>query len=384
MSAGRTAHHAPRGFALPAAIMALVLLSALVAGALFVSTGELRAGRTDLADQRALATAEWALERAIARWDPRRNTALAVGTSDVVLDSVSSTGDRAMVIATRVQRQGFLVTAYAASAGDGRGIPARHTIAASLRLTGVRVPSSAALTAAGAVTVDGGFVDGGDASAAVNANGLCDESVSDGAGIAVPDTSLVCGALCAGGVPSGVTGSPPVMALGGLTSDSASGIVDLANPAALAARAPIELLGGTLAPRPVVDAVACDRTDPLNWGDPGGRGPCADHYAFIHVRGSLVLGAGSVGQGILVVDGSLRMETGARFAGVVIVGDDIVVTGVGAELAGVAFALDTDRAGGTRVAGGGAIRRAGCAARRAVLGTSRLTRTPVRWWAELR
>jgi hypothetical protein len=208
--------------------------------------------------------------------------------------------------------------------------------------------------------------------------------VSDGAGIAVPDTSLVCGALCAGGLPSGVTGSPPVMALGGLTSDSASGVLGVANPSALVARASIALLGGTVAPRPVVNAVECDRTDPLNWGDPSGGGPCADHYAFIHVRGSLVLGAGSVGQGILLVDGSLRVEAGARFVGVVIVGDDIVVTGVGAELTGVTFALDADSTAGTRVADGGAIRRAGCAARRAVLATSRLTRTPVRWWAELR
>ena len=66
MSSTRMAHADRGGFALPAAIMALVLLSALVAGALFVSTEELRAGRTDLADQRAMATAEWALERAIA------------------------------------------------------------------------------------------------------------------------------------------------------------------------------------------------------------------------------------------------------------------------------------------------------------------------------
>ena len=68
-----------RGFALPTAIIALVLLSALVAGALFVSTEELRAGRGDVADQHALSTAEWALERAISDWDARRNTPHLVG-----------------------------------------------------------------------------------------------------------------------------------------------------------------------------------------------------------------------------------------------------------------------------------------------------------------
>ena len=69
------------GFALPAAIIAIVLLSALVAGALFVSTEELRSGRGDASDQRALTAAEWALDRAILAWDTQRNTAQALGSS---------------------------------------------------------------------------------------------------------------------------------------------------------------------------------------------------------------------------------------------------------------------------------------------------------------
>lgn len=372
-----------RGFALPAAIMALVLLSALVAGALFVSTGELRAGRTDLADQRVLAAAEWALERTITQWDSRRNTALPVGGSEVVRDSVSPTGDRVVVTATRVQWQAFLLTAYATFASDGRGIPVRHTITASLRLDGVTVPAVAALTAAAAVTIDRGVVDGGDASPSTSDDGLCDNGASAVAGIAVPDTSLVCGPLCTGGPVLGVTGSPPVVDLRNLTSDSTAGIVGVLAPT-VASRATVALPGGTRAPRPVVSGGECDRGDPLNWGDPGGSSRCADHYPVIHVSGSLTLAAGSVGQGVLVVDGSLRIEAGARFVGVVIVADDIAVTGAGAELLGAAFALDADRIGGTRVEDGGVIRRSSCALRRAVLGTSRVARVPLRWWSELR
>jgi type II secretory pathway pseudopilin PulG len=374
-----------RGFALPAAIMALVVLSALVAGAMFVATGELRAGRTDLADQRALALAELALERTIATWDRRRNTALAVGASEVVVDSGSAEGDRVKVVATRVQPRSFLVTAHAASSADGRGIPTRHTIAASLRLAGAAVPVSAALTATGVVTVVGGVVDGGDVGADGNSRGLCDDAgVAGGAGIAVLDTSLVCDATCSGAPPVGVVGSPPVAALPGLTSDSVAAVIGLDPIPAFAARASIDLAGGTLVPRPVANAGECDRTDALNWGDPSGAAPCGDHYPLVHVRGSAVLGTGSVGQGILLVDGSLRVEAGARFAGVVIAADDIAVIGVGAEIVGAAFALDADRAGGSRVAEGGAVRRRACVVRRAVLGTSRLRRTPLRWWAELR
>jgi hypothetical protein len=149
-------------------------------------------------------------------------------------------------------------------------------------------------------------------------------------------------------------------------------------------RVSIDVEGGTLSPRPVVTAGQCDRSDALNWGDPGGVTRCSDWYPVIHVRGSAVLAAGAVGQGVLIVDGSLRVEAGARFTGVVMVGDDVTVTGVGAEIVGAVFAADVDRLGGTRVADGGAIRFGRCAVSAALLGASRLARTPVRWWAELR
>jgi hypothetical protein len=364
--------------------MALTLLSALIAGALFVSTAELRAGRTDLAEQQALAASEWALERAVAQWDSRRNTALAVGASEVIRDSISPVGDRVVVTATRVQPQTFLVTAYAASSREGRGIPVRHTIAASLRLDGVNAPVVAALTAAGSVTVDGGVVIGGDASLGERGDGLCDDAGNAGAaGISALDTSLVCGPVCTGGPVPGVTGSPPIIGVSSLTSDSAAGFGG-ALAAMVATRVTVALPGGTAAPRPAGSAGECDRADPLNWGDPGGSGPCADHYPVVHVSGSLILASGSTGQGVLLVDGSLRVEAGARFLGLVIVGDDITVVGAGAELVGAAFTLDADRTGGTRVTSGGAIRRDGCAVRRAELGTSRVARVPMRWWAELR
>jgi hypothetical protein len=367
------------GFALPSAIMALVLLSALVAGALFVSTEELRAGRSDVADQRALAAAEWALERAIATWEPARNTALAVGATAMIDSSASGTGDAVVVRVTRVQRDGFWITSAATSGGDGRSLPARHTIGASLRLVGPRVPTGAALTAGGRVTVDNGVIDGRVTPAAGAAPGICDEDDTvDAPAVAVPDPLVVCGPSCSGAPPPGVVGTPPIVSTSGLTSDSTG------SPVGMTARASITLDGGTLAPRPVVSAGECDRSDPLNWGDPTGASRCADWLPVIHVRGSASLAAGSVGQGTLIVDGSLSVEAGARFVGVVIVGDDVRVTGSGAELVGVVIAMDADRAGGSRVADGGVIRLGRCAARRAALGASRLVRTPVRWWAELR
>jgi hypothetical protein len=372
------------GFALPAAIMALVLLSALVAGALYVSTEELRAGRGDVASQRALVAAESALEAAIASWDPRLNATLLPGARATLVRRTISNGDHVEVTAVRVQRMAVWMTAVARSTADGRPIPARHTIAASLRLMAPRFPLSAALEAGGMVTVRDGIVDGTDGSAGGSTSLACAGDVpADVAGIIVPDTLLACDATCTGSVPAGVTGTPPVSRSATLTSDSSAAPGDSLTTM-LGRRASAVFGGGAYAPRPSTTGELCDTADPLNWGDPAGAGVCADFYRVVHVRGDAVLSAGSAGQGILLVDGSLSVEAGARFAGVVIAQNDIEVRGAGATITGVAFARDRDRVGGSQIADGGAVRFASCVVRRAALGAAHLARTPGRWWAELR
>ena len=365
---------------MPAAILALVLLSALVAGALFVSTEELRSGRSDMIDQRALAAAEWALDRAILDWDVQRNSALSVGATAVVSDRAPLPNDRVTVTATRVQRYAIWMTAASTAGGDGRSIPARHVVAASLRLVAPAVPSRAALTTAGSVTVDGGVVDGRDATPGDDTTALCADR-QPAAGISIPDPSLVTCITCSIASQFGVFGSPPIDS-GGAVDSSLSRVGD-ASLDTLANRATIALDGGTFAPRPSIDSGVCNRADALNWGDPGGSGACASWYPVIYIRGGAVLAPGSVGQGILVVRGRLRVEANARFVGVVMATEGIDVVGVGAAIDGAAIAGSVG-AGGSRVSAGGAIRLAACSVRRAMLGAARLERTRVRWWAELR
>lgn len=377
---GATRQRRRAGFALPAAIIALVLLSALVAGALFVSTEELRSGRGDASDQRALAAAEWALDRAILAWDPRRNTAQAVGTTVVLVTEFSPPNDTVVVTATRVQRDAVWMTATATGGGDGRGIPARHTIGGSLHLVTAVVPMRAALTARGGVSVDGGIIDGRDALAPDAPNSICSGDAA-AAGVAVPDASKVTCPTCATSPTSGVFGSPPVDSTAALDSAAWSGDESVS---ALARRPALELPGGNYTPRPSTTNDDCDRGDVLNWGDPTSSSPCTDWFPVIHILGDAVLGPGSIGQGILVVEGSLRLEASARFLGVVVASGDIQVTGLGAEITGAAFAGGANPEAISRVSEGGAIRFASCAVRRAVTGAAHLAHTRGRWWVELR
>ena len=369
------------GFALPAAIIALVLLSALIAGALFVSTEELRSGRSDIADQRALAVAEAALDRAILSWSAARNTRQVVGTTEIVERSAEGPNDSVVVAVTRVQPNAVWMTAKATTGGDGRPIPARHTVGASLLLVGARVPTRAALSAQGAVSIDAGIVDGRDSTAASSAAALCTRS-QPAAGISTSNPSQVACVGCSSETGSGVFGDPPIDS--STIADSSFARFGDETVASIADRATIDIAGGILTPKPSVVDGDCNAADPLNWGDPSGASPCADRYAIIHVRGNATLASGSTGQGILIVDGSIRVEATARFVGVVFASAAIEVTGPGAEIVGAAFARNADRSRASGVSDGGAIRFASCAVRRAILGTARVMRTPVRWWVELR
>ena len=374
----RTENASRDGFALPAAIIALVLLSALVAGALFISTEELRAGRVDVMDQRALTAAEWGLERAILGWNAERNTRQPVGGEEVVERSGSAPNDSVVVTAVRVQREAVWLSAIAMAGGDGARTPARHRIGASLRFVRADIPVNAALTASGNVVVDGGRIDGGDTNSP-DSSGYC-PSPRAAAGVIVGTGERVECAACGDAPDVGVYGTPPIDSVG----DSARTRIPAATVTSLAAQAAITLSGGTFMPQPSVAAGQCNRADALNWGDPSGTTPCRDRFPIVHVGGDATLAAGSSGQGILLVDGSVRLEGDARYVGVVIAGNDIEVVGIGAEIVGVAFAGDADGVGGSRVGSSGAIRFSSCAVARATLGGARLVRTPVRWWVEVR
>ncbi|GMR12405.1 MAG: hypothetical protein BMS9Abin29_0594 [Gemmatimonadota bacterium] len=81
---------------------------------------------------------------------------------------------------------------------------------------------------------------------------------------------------------------------------------------------------GVITPRPLEFAAVCRIELATNWGDPSRRGGCRDHYVLVTASDDLTLVDGG-GQGVLVVDGSLRLEGASRFAGVVLVAGDLTL-----------------------------------------------------------
>ena len=128
--------------------------------------------------------------------------------------------------------------------------------------------------------------------------------------------------------------------------------------------------GGT--PGPVEALGACAPSDPWNWGDPERPWrPCGAHLPLRGSTGSLVVNGG-VGQVVLVVDGDVTLDDGARVFGLVVATGELRVED-GSSLDGMALA-----AGGVYVASDARIRGSGCwavralSAQRATLGRLRL------------
>ena len=308
---------------------------------------------------------------------------------------VSESAIVAEVTATRVQRERVLDDgALRTSGADGRDHSrASHDrgVAAAGRAT---VSVTAALTACGQGhgTTTARSTDG-DASprAACRAAACTDDATADVAGVLVPDSTLVCGATCAGDAPAGV--------LGHSTRRDRRGPNERLDRARLRRRhaqprwrgvRPSCCRGGHTDATPARRRRRVQRADRSTGAIPRLAGVCADHFPSCTSAGDAVLGAGAVGQGVLLRRRHAARRGGARFAGVVIAANDIEVGGAGAEITGVAFAGDADGAGASRVADGGdvrfcelrgAARRARCAPSDAhagpVVGGAALTRDAV-------
>jgi hypothetical protein len=91
-------------------------------------------------------------------------------------------------------------------------------------------------------------------------------------------------------------------------------------------RATLVLPGGTYTTSPATVGTSCDRQRSTNWGDPGGVvAPCSEYLPIVRVDGDLTV-SGGVAQGILLVNGDLRITGPFTFHGMLIVKGAVDIT----------------------------------------------------------
>lgn len=364
-------------------LVLVVMLAILSTGAIMSSTVDFREGRNSLVEQRAFAVAEYGLHAEIAMWDRSRNlpppTGMAIGAIDSMNVFVAQQ-DTAKVYIQRLTATAFLVRSVGRASIGSAQLEAQRETQMLVRLAYPSITPGGAIVTAGSLDVQGSAVISGTNSAPVGWS-QCPQ-------IAGRDTFAV--SIAPGQV---ATIQKPEMVLGGVRHDAAAGdsntYVRYGTESwnSLAANADLKLSTESFGPRPAGSASQCDASDALNWGEPwrsgtGYVGSCRDYFPLIYINGTATLNNGR-GQGILLVNGDLRLTGNFEWYGLIIVRDDIVKGNGTFDLWGSAMAANTNVNDNNTFNGNSTMRWSKCAVESALRASAILTRTRDRAWVQL-
>ena len=363
-----------RGLALLAVLTALALLGLMFAAAVTTTLTAERGERRDSAARRTVAAAEAARATALADWTVRLPPLLQVGRS-IRWTAGNWNGATGDAVVTRLAPSVVRVEGVAWLDDGGGARQASHAVAQLMAVAPALLPIGAALTLGAPVAV------GPTAGATVRLDGR--DTVVAGWRCDPSDTASV--ASLASALP---TALPPSALRTPWLADSAATVPGRYAPSwplpdtlrlAPALRFAGDLPGAHL--RPSTDSTGACRagaTDPVNWGDPARPAVCAEWQPLVHVRGHLDAPTG-VGQGLLLVDGDLRLTGHFEFWGVVVVRGRLLASGAGNRIVG---ALLAGGGGGVHQLDALSVRYASCVVRAALLAGGVLRPVPERGWSE--
>jgi Tfp pilus assembly protein PilX len=123
-----------RGFALAAALLALVLIAALIAGVLFAATEETRAGAAGGEREAALNACESAIAMTIT--DPGLRLPDSIGIAGTVSGRVRGPGPSTIVYITRLDSAVYSVVAETVAGSDSTGATWRVGVVVSASTAG--------------------------------------------------------------------------------------------------------------------------------------------------------------------------------------------------------------------------------------------------------
>lgn len=373
-----------RGMALPVAIFALVVIGALVAGALFAGTQEQRVAENTRRATQSFGVADAGVAEVIRQWTPSaRNQGRVYPLDSMRVDTTASPGGTGSYggYVYKLNPNLYLID----MAGQDRasrlgGIPgggARQRLGMIARIRPIQVDIQASLTTQGSVALQGNSeIDGND------------QTPTGWVNCGAPDTAKAGVRNNGGNVTvqgnADLLGNPPVLADPGLGSGTFTQFGDMSY-AQLAAMANITLPGGNYQTSPVVLGTACNTGVATNWGDGMNlASPCASYFPIIHITGSVTLN-GVQGQGILLVDGNLQVQGSYQFFGITIVLGDLSTAGGGATEAhfwGAVLARNIDLTVQS-MAGRATLGYSKCAINRALQNTSVVAAMRSRGWVQL-
>lgn len=379
-------NHSPRrrdGFALVMALGALVIIGTLVAGTSYLVMQETRLGRNQLVQARAFAAAEFGLNKIQADWDLTPNLQMPTGATFDTSYTVPNQGT-ARVRYTRLNDETFWITSEG-RVGTGVGLSPASTavkrVNAILRLRIPSVSANGAFTTSGNVRVQGSALIMGANTHPPGWTG-CDATAVGKAGIVAPPAADVFIQQQAQ-----VQGTPQVLR-DALVADSSTYIrYGDENWNSLVAQASIRITSGATAAQlePTVLNGRCNKT-PSNWGEPnrgaGSVPACYNYFPIIYSSGDLQISSGR-GQGILLVEGDLRINGNFTWSGLIVVRDDVEKGNGTATVFGAVMARNATVDDPSNVIGNTTYSYSQCGLARALAGSAQVVQARQRAWAEL-
>lgn len=375
---------ARKGIAMMIALI-IVVLGVLSTGAVFTAMQEYRGGRNSLVEQRAFAVAEFGLNSEISNWNRSRNlpppTGMALGAIDSSNVFVANL-DTAKVYIQRLTQNTFAVRSVGRASIGVDQMEAQRQTQVIVRIAYPSINPGGAITTAGNIDVKG--------SASITGVNTDPAGWTQCANIAGRDTFAISYA-------PGKTVSiqKADMVANGIHADPAAGdsntYVRYGTESwnTLVANADVTMPGGTYGPEPVGTATTCTYGTE-NWGEPlrasgGGNtyiAGCKDYFPIMYASGSVTLSKGR-GQGILLVNGDVRLTGNFQWYGLIIARDDIVKGNGTFDMWGSVMSRNADVTDPNSITGNSNFQWSKCAVESALRGSAILTRTRERSWAQI-
>lgn len=321
------------GFALPAALLAMVVIGAVVTGGFYAANQENQISAATAGSRDAFYVADLGIQNTLGtnfRPDyqavPLGQERASSGWATIGTDTLG----RYDVTIRHLDQELFLISSTGQLVNRGRYVGARRKVAQVVRTELWDMPMGAALNVYGGLRVSGSsYIDGIDAD-----GGTCQpqgDAVVAGVNTANGSNVTVQGGGQIVGDPA--VKSDPSMNAGTLLN---YGDVDFNKLAAMASL----IVPESNPPNtwPSISAGKCNISDRFNWGEPRvANHPhvCQTYMPIIYSTASTLRLQGGVGQGILLVEGDLKASGGFTFHGIIIVKGKLETSGTGAHFNGV-------------------------------------------------
>jgi hypothetical protein len=383
-----------KGFALAVAMLALVVIGALIAGAFFASTQEYRVGRNTLVQSRALAAAERGVSES---YSALMRSWVDTGPNHRMSDSVFTkmtrgqrytwqysdvAGQRSDVVLTKLSNASYEVTSVGV-ANPGTPLEAKRRTSVIVRFDTPDLNVLGALTTRGPTKISGSAqVIGTDQTPTGWSE--CDSASTAKPGLAIDQATDIDGGSCDA---SHCIGNPGVLVTP-VANDTMTyfNYGGLTWPQLKAMATKVVPNGGPwngLDPRYNADG-SCNKSDFNNWGDPYRNNvgtACDGYYPIIYYNGNLTINDNS-GQGILLVEGDLAIQGQFEFVGAVIVRGGVKLAGGGAHITGALMAANVDISDTNSLTGGQEVKYSKCALQKALMAAAVPQIAKGRAWAD--